>query len=74
MPHQAAQRAQWLQEAKRGAFRAMAHYRHRLQGDEPLSPEDRAGLIDLLLLMEEYVDRTWAPDMTTFTQLNSRRP
>ena len=64
---------EWLAQARVGVFRALGIHRQRLQSGEPLAPDQTEALVDLLLLLEEYVEHTWAPDMPTLTRMNSPR-
>lgn len=42
-----------------GVFRTLGFFRGRLQSGEPLDVDERAGLVDLLNLTEEYIAQTW---------------
>ena len=69
-----AQQVEWIAQARRGVFYALAHYRRRLQQeDQDLRPEERRALVDLLMLLEEYVEQTWVPDIVTMTARASAR-
>jgi hypothetical protein len=47
-----------LVEARRAAFEAMGYHRKILLSDQPLEKEQRMTLVDLLLLLEEFFDRS----------------
>ena len=49
--------AEWNHELRMGMFRSIAFYRAKLQGD--MNADDRAGMKDLLDLLEEYMAITW---------------
>ena len=68
-----AQKAEWIAQARRGVFQALAYHRRRLQSDEPLDEEARKAMVDLLYLLEEYVEKTWVPDIVGMTQQASDR-
>lgn len=46
-------------EVRLGAYAALSHFRRRLASDEPLTKKESAQLAELLLGVEEHMQRMW---------------
>lgn len=55
--HHCVDSAEWNRELRIGIHRSIAYFRRQLSGD--LNELDRAGMKDLLDLLEEYMAVTW---------------
>ena len=64
----------WEQEAKAGVYSTLSHCRKILQRGGTFTNEERDGLIEMLLLVEEWVGMAWEPNMIREGRRHENKP